>query len=43
MTGADEAGTHRQLSAALDLIAERIESAGERVVHLADNAILAGR
>jgi class 3 adenylate cyclase/TolB-like protein len=41
LTEADEIGTHRQLSASLDLIADRIrESAGE-VVHYAGDAVLA--
>ncbi len=41
LTGADEAGTHRQLSAGLDLISERIKAAGGRVVHYAGDAVLA--
>ena len=35
LTGADEEGTHRQLSASLDLIADRIRSSGGEVVHYA--------
>lgn len=41
LTGSDEVGTHRQLSAALDLIAARIEANGGRVVHYAGDAVLA--
>ena len=41
LTGADEVGTHRQLSAGLDLISGRIEEAGGRVVHYAGDAVLA--
>ena len=41
LTGADEVGTHKQLSAGLDLISERIEAAGGRVVHYAGDAVLA--
>ncbi len=41
LTGADEVGTHRQLSAGLDLIAGRIEETGGRVVHYAGDAVLA--
>ena len=35
LTGADELGTHRQLSEGLDLISSRIGAAGGRVVHYA--------
>jgi adenylate cyclase len=41
LTGDDEVGTHKQLSAGLDLISERIEDAGGRVVHYAGDAVLA--
>ena len=41
LTGVDEVGTHKQLSAGLDLISERIEDAGGRVVHYAGDAVLA--
>ncbi len=41
LTGEDEVGTHRQLSAGLDLISGRIEEAGGRVVHYAGDAVLA--
>ena len=41
LTGADEVATHRQLSASLDLISERIEGAGGRIVHYAGDAVLA--
>ncbi|MDP6389984.1 MAG: alpha/beta fold hydrolase [Alphaproteobacteria bacterium] len=41
LTGADEVGTHKQLSAGLDLISGRIEGAGGRVVHYAGDAVLA--
>ena len=41
LTGKDEVGTHRQLSAGLDLIAKRIAEAGGRVVHYAGDAVLA--
>ena len=41
LTGADEVGTHRQLSAGLDLISGAIEGAGGRVVHYAGDAVLA--
>ena len=41
LTGEDEVGTHQQLSAGLDLISERIKSAGGRVVHYAGDAVLA--
>ena len=41
LTGADEVGTHKQLSASLDLIARSIEAAKGRVVHYAGDAVLA--
>ncbi len=41
LTGEDEVGTHRRLSAGLDLISERIKGAGGRVVHYAGDAVLA--
>ncbi len=41
LTGRDEAGTHEQLSASLDLMADRIENAGGRIVHYAGDAVLA--
>ena len=41
LTGTDEVGTHKQLSAALNLISGRIEEAGGRVVHYAGDAVLA--
>ena len=41
LTGEDEVGTHRQLSAGLDLISGAIEEAGGRVVHYAGDAVLA--
>ena len=41
LTGVDEVGTHKQLSAGLDLISERIKYAGGRVVHYAGDAVLA--
>ena len=41
LTGADEVGTHKQLSEGLDLISGGIESAGGRVVHYAGDAVLA--
>lgn len=41
LTGADEVGTHKQLSAGLNLISGRIEEAGGRVVHYAGDAVLA--
>ena len=41
LTGADEVGTHEQLSASLDLIAQSIEAAAGRVVHYAGDAVLA--
>lgn len=41
LTGADELGTHRQLSTALDFISEQIVSHGGSVVHYAGDAVLA--
>ena len=41
LTGTDEVGTHRQLSAGLDLISRNINSADGRVVHYAGDAVLA--
>ena len=41
LTGADEVGTHKQLSASLDLIAQSIEAAKGRIVHYAGDAVLA--
>ncbi len=41
LTGADEIGTHKRLSAALDLISRRIADGGGRVVHYAGDAVLA--
>jgi adenylate cyclase len=41
LTGLDEVGTHEQLSFSLDLIADRIATAGGRVVHYAGDAVLA--
>ncbi len=41
LTGADEEGTHRALSASLDLIAAVIEAQGGRVLHYAGDAVLA--
>ncbi len=41
LTEADEIGTHRQLSASLDLIADRIRNSDGEVVHYAGDAILA--
>ncbi|MGH6662672.1 MAG: adenylate/guanylate cyclase domain-containing protein [Rhodospirillales bacterium] len=41
LTGKDEIGTHRQLSAGLDLISKRVKDAGGRVVHYAGDAVLA--
>ena len=40
-TGADEVGTHRKLSTALDLISNLINEADGRVVHYAGDAVLA--
>ena len=41
LTEADEIGTHRQLSASLDLIADRIRNSSGEVVHYAGDAVLA--
>ncbi len=41
LSGADEVGTHRLLSAGLDLISERIKASGGRVVNFAGDAVLA--
>jgi TolB-like protein/class 3 adenylate cyclase len=41
LTGADEEGTHRSLSASLDFIAATIEGCGGRVIHYAGDAVLA--
>jgi len=41
LTEADEIGTHRQLSASLDLIADRIRNSAGEVVHYAGDAVLA--
>lgn len=41
LTEADEVGTHRQLSASLDLIADRVRSSGGEIVHYAGDAVLA--
>jgi len=41
LTHEDEIGTHRQLSADLDLMADRIRNAGGTVVHYAGDAVLA--
>jgi adenylate cyclase len=41
LTGADEEGTHRTLSASLDFIAATIEGRGGRVIHYAGDAVLA--
>lgn len=41
LTESDELGTHRQLSAGLDLIADRIRNANGEVVHYAGDAVLA--
>ncbi len=41
LTGADEEGTHRQLSASLDFIAESIAGQSGRVIHYAGDAVLA--
>ena len=41
LTGADEEGTHRTLSAYLDAITASIESHGGQVVHFAGDAVLA--
>ena len=41
LTGEDEEGTHRQLSASLDLLSRTVASYGGRVVHYAGDAVLA--
>ena len=41
LTGEDEVGTHKQLSAGLDLISQQIGGSGGRVVHYAGDAVLA--
>ncbi len=41
LTGEDEEGTHRTLSAYLDAITSSIESHGGQVVHFAGDAVLA--
>ena len=41
LTGADEVGTHEQLSTSLDLITQSIEETTGRVVHYAGDAVLA--
>ena len=41
LTGEDEVSTHKQLSAGLDLISQRVEGSGGRVVHYAGDAVLA--
>jgi len=41
LTGDDEEGTHRQLSAHLDAVSAVIEGHGGRVLHFADDAVLA--
>ncbi len=41
LTGADEEGTHRTLSASLDFIAATIEGRGGRIIHYAGDAVLA--
>jgi class 3 adenylate cyclase/TolB-like protein/tetratricopeptide (TPR) repeat protein len=41
LTGADEIGTHRQLSVSLDLMADRIRNSGGQVMHYAGDAVLA--
>jgi class 3 adenylate cyclase/tetratricopeptide (TPR) repeat protein len=41
LTGADEEGTHRRLSASLDLISALVRQHGGRVVHYAGDAVLA--
>ena len=38
LTGEDEVSTHKQLSAGLDLISQRVEGSGGRVVHYAGDA-----
>ena len=41
LTGLDEEGTHRQLTAGLDTLSKRIETGGGRIVHYAGDAVLA--
>ena len=41
LTGEDEAGTHKRLSAYLDTISAAIEAHGGKVVHYAGDAVLA--
>jgi adenylate cyclase len=41
LTGEDEVGTHRRLSAGLDLISDEIKGKGGKVVHYAGDAVLA--
>lgn len=41
LTGVDEEGTHRRLSACLDLISQTVEGGGGRIVHYAGDAVLA--
>lgn len=41
LTGADEEGTHRTVSASLDFIAATIEARGGKVIHYAGDAVLA--
>ncbi len=41
LTQADEIGTHRQLFASLDLLADRIRNSGGAIVRYAGNAVLA--
>ncbi len=41
LTGVDEEGTHRTLSASLDFIAQTIEERGGTVIHYAGDAVLA--
>ena len=41
LTGEDEVGTHKQLSAGLDLISAAIKAKGGNVVHYAGDAVLA--
>ncbi len=41
LTGSDEEGTHRRLSASLDFIAQTVDGRGGRVIHYAGDAVLA--
>jgi len=41
LTGEDEVGTHKQLSAGLDLISAAIKAKGGNIVHYAGDAVLA--